>query len=408
MSRRFWFWLLALTLVAFALRLCVAAHFQGLSSPPDVEANPDQADYEALGWRLASGQGFSRADGSPTGFRPPGTPVLIAAIYLVCGHDHAAVRVTFCLLSALTCLVAGLLARRLFGGFAGLLAAGLLALLPNHLYYAQHMLSETPYAFAIALACLCLLRASPLADLGAGLLFGFALLTRPQSALCLPFLLLLALCARGAERRAELARFARVAAVAALLVVPWMVRNRVELGTFAPTTLSGHVFWGAHNPVIAADPERAGSWMLTDTLVDAQHPLPSGEAAAAAAAWRYGIEFLREHPGEIPHLLWRKFVGQYSAFQWTPNRLVYWTFAIAWLVVGPLAVVGIWIGWRRSRREVLLLLVPIASTLVTGLVFYGTGRFRDAEAGIYVVFAAGALAALVPRSYRDSVPPSAR
>ena len=74
---RFGWTLVAIAVLALCVRLWVAAEFQGLSSPPDAGANPDQVDYEALGWRLASGAGFSRADGSPTAFRPPGTPVLI-------------------------------------------------------------------------------------------------------------------------------------------------------------------------------------------------------------------------------------------------------------------------------------------------------------------------------------------
>ncbi len=91
---------------------------------------------------------------------------------------------------------------------------------------------------------------------------------------------------------------------------------------------------------------------------------------------------------------------QYSPFQWTPNRLVYWSFACAWIVVGPLCLAGLALGWRRSRGNVLVLCVPLLSTLVTGLVFYGAGRFRDAEAGLYVVLAGAALAACAPRAWR--------
>jgi 4-amino-4-deoxy-L-arabinose transferase-like glycosyltransferase len=396
MPRRSWFALLAIVLVAFLLRLSIAIEYQGLSSPPDAEANPDQVDYEALGWRLSSGAGFTRANGAPTAFRPPGTPVSIAAVYLVCGRDRAVVRVLFCLVSALTCLGAGLLGARLFGNLTGLVAAALLALLPNHAYYAQHMLSEAPFALAIVLAALALARAR---ERTAGLLFGIAFLTRPQSALCLPLLGLLACCGARGARRAALVGFARQAACFALVVLPWMARNRIELGSWAPTTLSGQVFWGAHNPVVAADPTRVGSWMPVEQLVDAAHPLPEGEVAATKAAWGYGLDFLREHPGQIPRFLLWKIVRQYSAFQWTSNRLVYWTFALAWLVVGPLFLLGVAIAWRRSRASALLLLVPMASTLVTGLLFYGAGRFRDADAGLYVVFAAVALCALAPRSW---------
>ncbi|MBK7643605.1 MAG: glycosyltransferase family 39 protein [Planctomycetes bacterium] len=413
LPRKFWLLLVAITLVAFGLRLWIAAEYQGLSSPPDLEANPDQGDYEALGWRLAAGAGFSHEDGTPTAFRAPGTPVLIETVYIVFGHNRAAVRVVFCLLSALTCLLAGMIAAEAFGNLAGLFAALLLALLPNHVYYAQHMLSETPYAFAIAVACLWVVlsrqeRGYWLFDLGAGLMFGLAFLTRPQSALCMPIFGCLALLGATRSRRAALLQIARMGSVFALVVVPWMVRNQIELGTLAPTTLSGQVFWGAHNSTVAADPDLVGSWIPIEGLVDEQHRLPQDEPGATRAAWGYGLDFLREHPGEVPRLLFWKLVRQYSPFQWTPNRLVYWSFAIAWLVVGPLCVVGLWLGWRRSRANVIVLLVPMLSTLATGLVFYGAGRFRDGEAGLYVVLAGAALAAVAPLRWKawagDPVP----
>ena len=404
-KRKFWSILIAIVVIAFVLRLGVAARFQGLSSPPKFSANPDQVDYDTLGWRLAKGEGFTHADGSPTAFRPPGTPAVIGMVYLVFGQNRAAVRVVFCLLSALTCLAAGLLAAEVFGNLAGLVAALLLALLPNHFYYGQHMLSEAPFALEITLACLWLVLARregahSFLDLGAGLMFGLACLTRPQASLCMPLLALLAVLGTTRSRRAALLQFARMAAAFALVVLPWSVRNQIELGTLAPTTLSGNVFWGAHNPVVAADPDHVGSWIPVEGLVDAQHPLPAGEVAAASAAWGYGLGFVREHPGEIPRFLYWKLVRHFSPFQWTENRSVYWSFALGWLVLGPLAIAGIVIGWRRTRANMLLLLVAPASTLVTGLVFYGSGRFRDADAGLYVVLAAAALTACAPRSWK--------
>ena len=404
-QRRFWRFLAVIVLAAFALRLTIAAEYQGLSSPPKAEANPDQVDYEALGWRLAAGGGYSDANGNPTAVRAPGTPVLIEMIYIVFGHEHAAVRIVFCVLSALTCLVAGLLAAELFGNFAGLCAAALLALLPNHAYYAQHMLSEVPYALVIAVACLWTATSRherglwPF-DLGAGLMFGLAFLTRPQSVLCLPLVGLLALAGATRARGAGLLQFARIAFVFALVVAPWIVRNELQLGTLAPNTLGGHTFWGAHNEVVTSDPATIGSWMPVDSLVDAAHPLPVGEAARSAAAWGYGLDFVRAHLAEMPRLLFWKLVRQYSPFFETPNRLVYWSFALAWTLVFPLFLVGLWLGLRHARASTLLLLVPLVSTLASGLVFYGAMRFRDGDAALYVVLAAAALAARAPQRWK--------
>ncbi len=417
-DRRFWLALLLIALAAFGVRLAVAARFQGLSTPPKAAANPDQVDYEEFGWQLASGQGYTRADGTPTACRPPGTSVALVPAYALFGHDYAAARVEFSLLSALACVASGLLAAAVFGRAAGVLAALLLACLPNHFYYAQHFLSEVPYSLAIALAVACAVRSHARGgswglDLGAGLLLAAAMLTRPQASLCLPLAALLVLGADAAARKPALLQFARTALGCALLVGPWMLRNHEVIGTANLSTLSGHVFWGAHNATVLHEPGLVGSWIPIDSLIDAEHPMPKGEAERAAAAWRYGMQFVREHAAEMPVLVFWKLVRQYSPFSETSNRGVYWSFALSWIALAPLIVVGIVRGLRRARAATLFVLLPMLSTLAIGVVFYGAVRFRDGDASLYVVLAALALAGLLPQRWfpRDqspSVPPSSR
>lgn len=417
-DRRFWLGLALIALAAFGVRLAVAAKFQGLSTPPKAAANPDQVDYEEFGWQLASGQGYTRADGTPTACRPPGTSAALVPAYALFGHDYAAARVEFSLLSALACVASGLLAAAVFGRAAGLIAALVLCCLPNHFYYAQHFLSEVPYSLLIALALGAAVRSyqrggRTLLDLGAGLLLAAAMLTRPQASLCLPIAAGLVLFIPRPTRRRAALQLARTALGCALLVAPWMLRNHAVIGTANLSTLSGHVFWGAHNATVLNEPGLIGSWIPIDSLIDAQHPMPAGEAARAAAAWRYGLDFAREHGAELPRLVFWKLVRQYSPFSETSNRGVYWSFALAWIALAPLCLLGIARGWRRARAATLLVLVPMLSTLLIGIVFYGAVRFRDGDASLYVVPAAGVLAALLPRRWRDadqgsSVPPSSR
>jgi 5,10-methenyltetrahydromethanopterin hydrogenase len=59
-------------------------------------------------------------------------------------------------------------------------------------------------------------------------------------------------------------------------------------------------------------------------------------------------------------------------------------------------VIGVVLGWRARRAITVALLLPVVSTLVTAIVFYGLIRFRDADAPLYVVPAALALSRLLP------------
>lgn len=407
--RRFAMWLGLVALAAFVLRLAVAAHFQGLSAPPDADSNPDQVDYERFAWSLAQGRGYVLDDGTPSARRPPGTSMTLAPVYLLAGRDFAAGRIWFAAISAASALVAGLLARALFGAAAGLIAAALVAFLPNHFYYSMHFLSEVPYGLFIALACRLGVALVRRADAGArwlvpalacGLAFGAALLTRPQVAFAAPIALLGALCSPSPLRAARVRAAMVVGAAAALLLGPWVVRNQIVLGKATLSTIGGFTFWGANNAVIAADPARAGSWMPVDTLIDAHHPLDGDELENDAAAWRYGRDYLAAHAGEIPRLLLAKVGKHFTAFRATTNRAVYWAFALGWLAVGPLALLGALLCGRGARAGLVLLLAPVASTLVTALIFYGSIRFRDADAPLYVVPAAALLARLLPQRWR--------
>ncbi|MBM4016296.1 MAG: glycosyltransferase family 39 protein [Planctomycetes bacterium] len=398
--------LFVIALLAFALRVAVAAKFQGLAAPPDAASTPDQLDYEAFAWSLADGHGYALPDGTRTARRPPGTSVALLPVYWLRGRDFAAARIWFAALSAVACLGAGLLAGELFGRRAALLAALALALLPNHFYYAQHFLSEVPYGAVIALCCWFGVRTLKRLEAGSawllpalltGLAFGAALLTRPQVAFAGPVVLLGALLSPPAQRGVRVRAVVVVGIASALLLLPWMARNQLLLGRPTLTTIGGFTFWGANNGVIAADPERVGSWMPVDTLVDAAHPLGDDEIANDAATWRYGREWLAANPGEIPRLLVMKLGRHFSAFRPTPNRAVYWSFAAGWLLVAPLVLLGLRRTWREARAGTLILLAPVASTLVTALVFYGSIRFRDADAALYVVPAAAAVAALLDR-----------
>lgn len=94
----------------FALRVGVTAKFQGIGAPPDAESNPDQVEYENFAWRLASGHGYTKPDGTPTAIRPPGTSAALLPVYWLCGHDFFAARIWFATLSALSCLFTSVIA----------------------------------------------------------------------------------------------------------------------------------------------------------------------------------------------------------------------------------------------------------------------------------------------------------
>ena len=373
--------LVALFALAFALRVGVAAKFQGLGSEPSYSAQPDQLDYEKLAHHLATGEGYSLDGERPTAMRPPGTAWALLPPYLALGRDYAAARVWLALLSSATCVVVALFAARAFGRGPALLAATWLALYPGSFYYPSHFLSETPYGLWLALAALAALRAGDAKSagwaFGAGLALGLATLTRPQALLVVPLALAVAGCAALA-RKCVPWRVLLVGCIGfALALAPWLARNQAQFGKLSVSSIGGATFWGANNERVLRDPALRGYWVEVTSLADDEHPLEGGEFEVESACWRYGMEFVREHAREMPVLLAAKLWTFLRPFEPIPNPLAYWIFGLAWLASVPLVLCGLWLAWRERRSAALVLLLPLVATLVTVLVFYGSGRFRD-------------------------------
>jgi 4-amino-4-deoxy-L-arabinose transferase-like glycosyltransferase len=392
-SRRSWLGLAIVFLLAFAIRVGVTAKFQGLNAPPKIEANPDQYEYEGFAYSLSIGNGY-RVD--PEGLlacRAPGTSFTLLPVYVIFGHSFLAARLWWCALSALPCVAAGWLAARCFGNRYAVPAALWLAVYPGHFYYVMHFLSETPSALYLTLATgfsVAALRGGRLLDDGlAAFFWGLAALTRPNLILAAPLAPLARLLFFRTGFGRDFGRLVWQGVVVLAVVGPWLVRNDLVVGkpTFC-TIVGGFTFWGAHNEKVYADPALRGCWKRCSDLVDLDHPLPADEVGKDSAAWGYGLDFVRAHAKEMPALVgWKlyRLIGPPAEVAVGP---VYWAFVVGWFVTAPFVLIGFVLSWRRSATAATALLIPVAVTVATVIVFYGSERFRDGIAPVLVVYAA--------------------
>ncbi len=391
--------LCVIALAAGLLRLGMTVAFVGLDAPPDVGASPDQAEYDAILQQLGTGNGYAKADGQPTARRAPGMVFTLLPAYAITGGSYAAARLMLITLSALTCLLAGLSAARVFNPRAGLIAAGLLALMPGHGYYAMHLLSETPFGFWLALAVWLTLIAVqrerkqwPVHAL-AGLCWGMAVLTKPQFILLAPLAAVVigAHALRHLSWRPALSGALCIAAASAV-VMPWYVRNAVVLDAPGLSTIGGYGLWAGNNELALDDPAWRGRAIPTSRIEAALGvKLPEGEAASDARAKQYAKAFMSEHRADMPRLTMWKLYRLVTPFQATENRAVYWAQAISWIGLAPLLFAGIIIALHRRPIESLLWLGPIVVTLGVTLVFFAIIRYRDTLLPSMVPFAAIAI-----------------
>jgi 4-amino-4-deoxy-L-arabinose transferase-like glycosyltransferase len=226
--------LLAIGVLALTLRLAFS-----FRAPPFV--TNDSLSYLLPGFDLVHGNGFA-----PILKRPPLYSLLIAGVIALFGEELRALMLVQHLLGVGTVLLTFGIGRLLFGAGAGLLAALLTALSGPLIVTGQYLMSETVFGFLLAGGLLSYLHAVRLASAPGrlwllaltGLLLGLAALARPiaQAVLmallaCLPLLL--------PRWRPALLAGGALAAVFAITVLPWMLRNASVQGTFAIAGGSG-------------------------------------------------------------------------------------------------------------------------------------------------------------------------
>ena len=262
-------WLGGVALVAVATR--AAALLASAGYRPLVD---DLSYLRVARWLLLSGHyPLDRVPGVgavPSAYRPPGWPALLAGTWSLTGVDVGAGRLVLLALGVAACLLGALIARRVGGDRAGVIAGLLLAVDPLLIAASSSLESEALFTALLLGAVLAALRSRDEGRrrwaVAAGALIGAAALTRTNGLALIPVVAWLAVPSPAAARRAWPA--AALAVVTAVLVVaPWTVRNAVELHRFVPvSTETGNTLAGTYNPVSEREdarwllPERAGAY----------------------------------------------------------------------------------------------------------------------------------------------------
>ena len=178
----------------------------------------DEANYDALGWSMASGEGLW--EGVLT-FNPL-QPLILAAIYSIGGHDLAWPRMVQ--LIADLAMVGGVsvVTGRLVSWRAGLISGFMAALYGPAIFYAGELLAECWSLSFLALSLAAMTGRSWRWRLLAGLLMGVAVLGRPNLVLFYP---VLGLWWFWSERGAGLIRIAPLIIGMLLAISPITTRN---------------------------------------------------------------------------------------------------------------------------------------------------------------------------------------
>jgi 4-amino-4-deoxy-L-arabinose transferase-like glycosyltransferase len=362
---------------------------------------------------VADGRGYitpivaAGQEAAATAHKPPLYPLLVASAFAITGDSYTVQHIVTAVIGTGTVVVLALIAGRLAGARAALLAAAIGAVYPAFLAADASLRSEPLYALLIALTLLAAYRAWERPSAGRliqlGALIALAALTRSEA-----LALLLLLAAPVVWRSAHGGRAWRLAVVATtctLVLAPWLIRCWIAFDQpVLISTNSGDLIAGANCGATYSGP-LLGGWAFDCAL-----PADDDRANEAQVSDRLrarGLRYARDHVDRLPVVLAARVLRPWGVFRPEEQinlraegegqrRIVDWLGLATFWVLAALAVVG---GLVMRRRGVWLypLLVPFALVLLVSLGAYGILRFRAPADLSVIVLAAVALDALSER-----------
>ncbi len=363
---------------------------------------------------------FGFLAGVPSAYTQPLYGWFLAAIYLPFGRSWFAVGIAQVVVAVATALVVFEIGTRLRSTGVGLVAALIATLHPYVVWHDVHLNREVLDGLVLAVLALSALaayerRSLPLAAT-TGAVTGIAILGNARLVL-LPVAIAVYVAWRIVPVSRTVTAIALVIGVAALVVAPWVARNKVQMGCYAITT-DARALWKANNPNTRGVLDDGG-WIddvpglpgappwpeLAADLTLAGTPTSVDECAQMRLYREEVVEFWREQPGEkallalqATRMLWNPVPRESDESGSGTARLARRTIEPAFVIgLYVLALVGFFVA---PPHFVGLAAVMLAYNTLAAMVFAGTARYRTPWDFLLALLAAFALAAVWERVRR--------
>lgn len=395
----------AVVLTAFLARAAAC----WLLPPPPAEhrglPNPD--NYVRLGLSLLEQGSLLEPDGRWSAEREPVYPAFLAA-GLAVARSARWLQLLHCALGALSVWLLYRLARRLLDERGALLAAALMAVHPQHLFYAATPMRETVQAAVVLLGLLALARAAAAPSARAYALAGAAAALAPlTNSAFLPWALgaaPLGVLWAHRGRRSALAWAAAFLLAAGGLYGTWVARNYARFGTLVIGATTGG---GGNLYMYLIVPNDAAGTPEQKRIADADPVLRElaglGLSPVEADRWLYrkALARIAREPGRFLGLCAGRLFKLWRPIPYKRDYGHNWRLIVAaslasdaWLI--PAALAGLFVvGW--AAPEAVFLHLFVLSTSAVFAVLWAMVRYRLPLMLAVFIFAAAALTRLWDR-----------
>ena len=365
--------------------------------------------------------------GEPSAYTQPLYGWFLIPVYWIFGRSWWSIGFAQIVLAIVTAWLVYEIGRRVIGRRAGLVGAAIATLNPYLIWHDVHVNREiVDQVCAAALVLLTLLvaeRPTRARALLLGAVTGLALLGNSRLVF-LPILCAVYLAFRLPRARATALVCGLVLAGAAVVVAPWLIRNKTNVGCWTITT-DGRAMWKANNPrtygllssgqwidnVGPHPPRPPRPGYLTPDEAHGLYVKSNGriklhpdECLAMTFYENLALHWMGQHPGGKAKLaaLSAKLLWQPSVFETSGRPGAGTKLDLGRRVVEPaymwvlyvLALVGLFFV---PRRFVALALSLFAYNTAVALVFVGATRYRVAWYFLLAILAAAAVAHLARR-----------
>ena len=380
--------------VALVIRLLACSTLPSLRAPSN-----DASTYRDLAHNLIHRHLYGTIHDPPHSLsipyatRPPLVPLSLAAAYLLLGENPRTECILLGAVGALACMVIYFLGVELFGPRVALLGAALASIYPFFLVLSVVPLTESWNVLLYPLMALLIvrfMRRGHMTDAAlAGAVLGLSALSKPIILSFAPMLLFMPAVRPGfPPMRTLIKGYITLGLAAAMVLIPWTIRNYSALGTFVPVSLQfGAVLWQGSGPdagyaVSHLEKGVTNGWDYPRHADTNELTIP--DPVAADRHWtRRAVRYILNDPLRFLKLAERKervFWGPYS------NRVA----ELSWTILAFLS------GWGVLRtcsrwRELLPLYMLILHTALAPVFFTSMPRFRAPIEPLLILFAGQAM-----------------
>ena len=407
---------LAVLTLALLLRIAAASYWHRTAEQEGhLFRLGDSHSYWILASELARGLPYQYGSPDASIFRAPVYPLVLAPCTLIEDEQSAvwAARMAGCALGTIAVGLAMLLGYRLAGDAAMLLTGVLAAVYPAAIGMSIVILSEAIFC-PLMLVYLLLwqiawqsasIRRCVTVGVAAGCIAGLAVLARPSWLLFAPMMFAIGILL-GPQRWKHTAIFGGTLLGIVLVMTPWWIRNASVAGEFVLTTLQvgPSLYDGLHAGATGGSDE--GMEFMSQFAEEqraednaSEHLRSTFEFRLNRRAQQASIAWIKEHPGEVALLAWRKFLRTWSLW---PNGgdIGSGTLRIALTVgcFGILTLACIGSFQQRSRDSekgfwtVSFYWLPTVYFTLLHMIFVGSIRYREPAVLVLTVLAGVGLA----------------